>query len=148
VRVRVTRRVKFTPYGCGYGWPLPVGFVPVANLSHHTTHTPTETGWKNKGSSARGYAHPRCHGPRCTAHSTPRFRERPGGAPRRTCVLLSPRDWTGTARRVAGDPACRQSDRAMPTVTGIAARVGAATGRLGDVMSHTATDPRGDRRVF
>ena len=34
VRVRVTRRIKFTPCGCGYGWPLPVGFVPVAILRH------------------------------------------------------------------------------------------------------------------
>ena len=30
VWVRVTRRVKFIPCGCGYGWPLPVGYVPVA----------------------------------------------------------------------------------------------------------------------
>jgi hypothetical protein len=31
MRVRVTRRVKFC--GCGYGWALPVGYVPVAILN-------------------------------------------------------------------------------------------------------------------
>ena len=30
MRVRVTRRVKFNPNGYGYGWSLPVGFIPVA----------------------------------------------------------------------------------------------------------------------
>jgi hypothetical protein len=32
--VRVTRRVKFYGCGYGYGWALPVGYVPVAILIH------------------------------------------------------------------------------------------------------------------
>jgi hypothetical protein len=32
MRVRITRRVKF--YGYGYGWTLPVRYVPVAILSY------------------------------------------------------------------------------------------------------------------
>jgi hypothetical protein len=30
VHLRVTRRVKFSPNGYGYGWALPIGYVPVA----------------------------------------------------------------------------------------------------------------------
>jgi hypothetical protein len=30
VHSRVTRRVKFSPNGYGYGWALPIGYVPVA----------------------------------------------------------------------------------------------------------------------
>jgi len=33
VRVRVSRWIKFRPHGCGYGWPLPVGYVSIAILT-------------------------------------------------------------------------------------------------------------------
>jgi hypothetical protein len=32
MQIRVTRRVKFCRCGYGYGWTLPVGYVPVAIL--------------------------------------------------------------------------------------------------------------------
>ena len=30
MRIRITRRVKFRLRGCGYGWPLPISYIPVA----------------------------------------------------------------------------------------------------------------------
>jgi hypothetical protein len=36
VHSRVTRRVKFSPNGYGYGWALPIGYVPVAIVTSIT----------------------------------------------------------------------------------------------------------------